>query len=840
MFIGTILILTVLAHHNTPCQGRPMVLEAAVEMFRMIGGEVQKYPEGQELVRDILGAIAPSTSSRTKAEPTSVPITPAPAPDSALTPARPSTVAGRDPILPTKVQINKSEGHLTLQPVGAVFRSPQAGYLRIKVDISSLHRQLQEVHHHLHQNGYPTIQNSDSGDSCLSEGEGKFISLHQALVTGHGGPITGKLNDTHSGPHLQGDDLQENCTLKSSDLTFLSGEFHYAHDFAMQLLLRQATKCVSSVEQNLLRFTVGRRWGNTVASRDVLALLGLGGVTLGLINRVQLDQLQGQMNQVGHQVEALIGEHQILTKVTGALIDSQAKLHKTVATDEAKLTLTDSLAKMNTMVQTSCHVAGNLRNLLNDLRDHKFPGEFFDKVQMDGHFEDFKLHVAKAGLEPIFPSSAFLWNTEVQSMVKEEELSTLTGEEDAKAEAEADTVGVHVFQEVPDAAKPQDTITKVKVVLPKGTDEDAKQTFSHEDHDFENTLFTSSSKGMVLYILVTVPLKRQGEDGFTLYKLAPTLMSLGPNFSAVSEDSLKLHHPVPVQPLIEGGLLVPRMQSSGSQLVEVGEDFLKSCKLVEEVIYICSDTRAKPGPPCLTEVFHNQPHSPGCLGHYNILNPTHPHLYDTGRGQVQLFIPPKSTLYTICPGHVNHKIWKQTAGLYSVSLPKDCTLKVGGLRYTALTPYDLPGALTFSQDVKDLNQLMRIQEVVERENWESLKDLIQEQHSDEVTLRDLQKRLEENSLQKFNRKNPEALTYYSLAAAPVIILLLLGLGFMLFRYGKVSKEKYKAELSRLEHARDNYHSSDPRPSRMEVPERSAPLLPPPGQRAIEYQPGSTR
>ena len=77
-------------------------------------------------------------------------------------------------------------------------------------------------------------------------------------MAGEGGPTIGQLNETHAGPHVQGQDLQENCTLKEADLNLLPGKQHYAHDFSMQLLLRQATRCVSSVDQNLLRFTVGQ------------------------------------------------------------------------------------------------------------------------------------------------------------------------------------------------------------------------------------------------------------------------------------------------------------------------------------------------------------------------------------------------------------------------------------------------------------------------------------------------------------------------------------------------------------------------------------------------------
>ena len=810
---------------------------ATKEMLFWIKQELGAYPEGQQLVRDVLGLPDPTPAPAEGSPPASSASGSAPTSGQVPASGQPSADPKLDPVLPVSVSIEPTEGYLTLQPVGVVIRSPQSGFLRLRVDISPLHRQLQEVHYHLQEHGYPHIV-EHSNDQCLND-EGTFISLHQALMAGKGGPTIGQLNETHAGPHVQGQDLQENCTLKEADLNLLPGNQHYAHDFSMQLLLRQATKCVSSVDQNLLRFTVGKRWGNTKATRDVLQLLGVGGAALGVVNRWHLDRLQGQMNQVSHQVEALVGEQRTLSKITGALIDSQAEMHKTIEENTLRAILTDSLAKMNTMVQTSCHIAGNLRNLLNDLREHKFPGEFFDKVQMDRHFEAFSQKVEKVGLEPIFPSATFLWNTKVQSMVAEEDLPVPEDNADAKAEAEANDVGVHVFQKVINDEEPELKATQVKVVLPKANGQDAKTTHEHTDHDLEGSLFKNAKKGMVIYILVTIPLKRRGEEGSTLYKTTPTLMSISPNFSVQPDegDSRKLHHPVPIQPVIDGGLLVPRMQSSGFKVTEVDDEYLNSCRLVEEVVYICSDTREKSGPPCLTEVFHSQPHSPGCLDHYNLLDPTHPHLFDPGQGEVQLYIPPKTTVFTVCPGHSSNKIWKLSAGLYQVDLPKDCTIKVGGLRYTALTPFTVPGTLTFSQDLMELNQLIQIQQVVEKENWWYLKELLREHHSDDRTLRDLQQRLEETSLQTFTRKNPAALTYYSVVAAIVVIILLLTLAFMLVRYCQATKRRYLAELSRVNTDQEYYRAlAPPMVPRTEVEERREPFLRGGQVPAIEYQP----
>ena len=820
-------------------QPKPLIVETSMNLWRMISGQLSQYPEGRQLVRDVLGLPDPTPAPKSSDEAvpgSGIPTTPVGS-SQEVGASRPPVVGGQDPVLPRQVGVEASQGHLSLQPVGVVFRSPQNGYMRIRLDISPLHRQLQEVQHHFRSNGYPTIQKNPSDSNlCLSEGDGRFISLHQAMMSGKGGPVTGKLNDTHSGTHVQGNNLQENCTLKDSDLAMLSGKFYYAHDFAMQLLLRQATKCVSSVDQALLRFTVGKRWGNTKASRDVLGMLGLGGLALGVVNRFELDSLEGRLNQVGHQVDALVGEQHLLSKVTGALIDSQAKLHKTILVGEVRAILTDSLAKMNTMVSTSCHIASNLKNLLTELRNHQFPGEFFDKVQLDEHFEAFTVKVGKAGLEPIFPSATSLWSSRVQSMVQEETISLPKEKEGAKTNAESNVVGVHVFQAAKDSSLPDNKTTKVKVVLPKATAETDQVAHEHEDHDFKDTLFKDVSKGLVVYLLIPIPLKRQGEDGYTLYKLSPTLMSLKPNFSAaqVEEGSTLLHHPIPVQPIISGGLLVPRMRSSESKLIEVDDDFLDSCEVIEGVVHVCSDPRVRPGPLCLTEVFHNQPHSKACLNHYKILDPHHPHLHDTGQGQVQLFVPPATKLYTVCPGQVHHKLWKIKPGLHSVSLPHDCTLKIGGLRYTALRPFEVPGSLTFSADLQELSQLMHIQKVVEQDNWQRLKELLQEQRAEELTLRDLQRRLEETKVQAFTRKNPTALTYYSLAAGAIVVCLIGSMVVFLVKYLRTCKERRAARISQLQGAQRLYRSTRRQPA-TEVDERQVPMLPNTTP-ALEYNP----
>ena len=781
-------------------EGRPVYgLMAAGELMGMVADQLSQYPEGQALVRDVLGlpdpttVPPPTTTKRTFQDPPRDSGSDVVIPEPSISSSNHGE--GRRP---SSVSVTPTQGRLSLHPVGIVYRRSQMGFIRIRVDISSLHRQIQEVQHHFQESGYPSAQETSDGNSCI-DSEGSFVSLHQALLAGAGAPVIGEFNSTHQAAHVQGTDLQENCTLEVDHLALLSGKVHYAHDFAMQLLLRQSTRCLDSVDQNLLRFTVGSRWGNTVATRDILQMLGVGGLSLGLINRLHLDRLQGQMNQVSHQVEALVGEQHLLSKITGALIDSQARMHKALTTQQARLILTDSLAKMNTMVSTSCHIAGNLRNLLADLREHRFPGEFFEKGQLDEFFEEFTQHVDKVGLAPIFPSSASLWNSKVQSMIKEEDVKLPIPAEDEKTDAEQEAEGVHMWFEKESDEEDALEVAQVKVVLPKSTQESTKAIHEHEDHELEGTLFSQHRKGMVLYMLVPVPLKRRSEDGYSLYKVAPTLLTLSPEEMTPSpeESEMVQRVPVPIRPDMKGGLLVPRMQSSKVELVEVSREFLDECQVVEDVVHVCPDPRPKPGAHCLKEVFNNEAHAQDCLGDYDILNPAYPHMYDLGQGQVQVYIPDRQQLYTECPGQARHKIWKMTAGLYKVNLPLDCTLKVGTLRYSGLEAYEVLGALNFVADLGELRQLQKIQKVVEEDNWQELRDLLQEQKADETNLRDLHRRLEENLVERFTRKNPTALTYYSLAAAVIIVLLIIMFGIGAFRYIKTLREKANIDESRI-------------------------------------------
>ena len=118
-----------------------------------------------------------------------------------------------------------------------------------------------------------------------------------------------------------------------------------------------------------------------------------------------------------------------------------------------------------------------------------------------------------------------------------------------------------------------------------------------------------------------------------------------------------------------------------------------------------------------------------------------------------------------------------------------------------------------------------------------MKELLKEQHSDDMTLRDLQQRLEETSLQTFTRKNPAALTYYSVVAAIVVIILLLTLAFMLVRYCQATKRRYLAELSRVNTDQEYYRALEPpMVPRTEVEERREPFLRGRQVPAIEYQP----
>ena len=102
-------------------QPRPLVLEASINMWRMIGGQLQKYPEGQQLVRDVLGLPDPTPAPETTSG-SSGPGAPVGS-NQEVAAAGPSIAGGQDPVLPKQVEVEASQGHLSLQPVGVVLEA---------------------------------------------------------------------------------------------------------------------------------------------------------------------------------------------------------------------------------------------------------------------------------------------------------------------------------------------------------------------------------------------------------------------------------------------------------------------------------------------------------------------------------------------------------------------------------------------------------------------------------------------------------------------------------------------------------------------------------------------
>ena len=176
-------------------EGRPVYsLAAAGELMGMVADQLSQYPEGQALVRDVLGlpdpttVPPPTTTKRTFQDPPRDSGSDVVIPEPSISSSNHGK--GRRP---SSVSVTPTQGRLSLHPVGIVYRRSQMGFIRIRVDISSLHRQIQEVQHHFQESGYPSAQETSDGNSCIDD-EGSFVSLHQALLAGAGAPVIGEFN----------------------------------------------------------------------------------------------------------------------------------------------------------------------------------------------------------------------------------------------------------------------------------------------------------------------------------------------------------------------------------------------------------------------------------------------------------------------------------------------------------------------------------------------------------------------------------------------------------------------------------------------------------------------
>ena len=724
---------------------------------------------------------------------TSPPTTPAPAPaveDVKLTPTR---------------------GKFQLLSKEILYLSAQKGHLRLKVDLTGMHHQLRETSYHFQERLNPNLQTQPvmAGSSvvqCVDQSAGSLVSVHSLLMEKKGGPSLGQQEGLTSKLGTPGV-LHENCTsLRWHDVKHLHGQHHYSHDISMNLLSRQSLSCLQGFEDQAVRFMHDQPhigWGKS--KRQFLGLIGLGvSIGFGVSNRRQINRLSSTMSSLDHQVQAIVGEQHLMADITGGLISAQATLQKTVLENKEMEQRTDSLAKMNALTQVSCHLASSLRHSFTELKNKQFPTDLFGQKELNKFIEEFVEKVGTVGLEPVFPGTAALFNAPTFSSVEEVDLPVFENKDGVAEKGAAGTeIGIHRWNATNGLYRHK---LKTRVVLTKSNLEPAQAKWDHIQHDFPKSTFKKARKGLILHLLVPIPLKVKESGGFRVYRLAETLMTLKrKNETEVIEDSAAYgpNHPVPIMPDLGSGLLSPLKQALELGLHEVGSEFLNSCdKFLDGQVLICPENIIPSSSSCLRDIFHNVPHSADCLRKYKALDERRPHIKQLSEEQVQVYIPLKGQAATICPRGTPPVIHPEQPGLYECNLPLTCTLQVGKTSYTNLGESEMEAHVMLEREFEEVQQLIKISEVEEKEGWRKLHELKKEMDGEALNLADLQQRLEENLVQKVARVYPAEMTWFSFIAAAVIVTLILLGSLWLYREYRKRHAEATQQLSQM--ARQNW------------------------------------
>ena len=731
---------------------------------------------------------------------------------------------------PFTAKLEPTRGQLRLVSKEILYLSPQTGHLRLSLDLTGLHHQIRETSYHFQQRLFPSIKEVPLEDGvsltkCADQSAGSLVSMHSILMQKMGAPRGGAHPGDQQTKVGQQPNLAENCSkISHLDVNHLHGQHHYSHDIAMRMLSRQSLTCMQGLEDQLVRFSNTQShdgWSKELEKRSFLGLLGLGvSLAFGLTNRVQISKLGSEVTDLEHHVEAVAGEQRLLADITGGLISAQANLQKEVVEGKEMEQRTDSLAKMNALTQVSCQMSQDLQHGLTELRGHHFPTDLFGQEELNTFLSEFRDKVSKVDLEPIFPGTSTLFNAKVYSYVENFDLPEVPPvAADEAAGRAGTTVKIHRWNSTNGLYRNK---LRTKVVLAESQQEDAKAIWTHNSHEFPQSMFKKSHKGIKLHLLVPIPLKTKKAGGYRVYRLADTMMTLKLKNESESWEDSGVHgpdHPVPIAPVMKDCLLSPLTQSLGLTLHEVGPEFLSQCDtFVDDQVLICPGNIPPPSGQCLTDIFRNHPHSKDCLRSYQTLDYKSPHIKPISPGLVQIFVPPGGQLATVCPQGDPPFLHPVGAGLYKCNLPVTCSVQVGKTAYTNLGEQEQEAHVMFEKDFEELKQLEKISEAEEREGWARLHQLRKEMDGRILTLANLQDRLEESLPERWARKYSTHFTWFASTGVIILVLVVViggGIGYYIYRR---RRREAQEEMARL--ARQNWLLMEHLPNGQPVPQNA--------------------
>ena len=704
---------------------------------------------------------------------------------------------------PFHVSAAPSRGQIRFVEEGVAFSVRKQGFLRIHADLSGLLHFVQEAQHHYaihmkHGELQRVTKTSEAIDHCIQKnGKWSLLSPFSALSAGSGW-TPGRLNDSHVSHQepaevplekvlnrcLYPQDSTTNITegnAKPANLSFvrtsdfmsthsLGGLDHYAFDLAIQVSYAQLSRCSRTFNQQLQRFFLPSAQPRTI--RQLLALLGVGAAAFAITSEVQIWGLRNDLTDLGAEVDGYVTESRSLARTVGAFIDHQTNLTQTLAGGltytEASLIRTRGLLQLSVITSSVCEITSHIVRSLDDLEDQKFPANLFTEGQLQRFLEEMTSSIQASGLEPVSRESTLLHFLPAVGVVlsKPTQEQSKPVDDDHLNHDSGEDMGI-----VTNYDEGRNTTTlKIRMSARKSGSVKAV-TLSHEDHSFANGVVTGKGSGLELAILLQIPLKQTGDPGFNLIKLDNSLVALNPPSMEKETSSLRPEVILAQHP----GVLIQGHGPLGAHSVsEAQPDFLEGCQKLGGLRgpFLCSRPAVPTTSPCLKPLFHNFPVPDGCLEHFKILDPAESYILGDRVKPLQVFVSEKDQMRTFCPGDPHSVIQSRGPGLYALKLPPKCTVLAGHHSFTRLLDLDLQAKVVSTQDLNDLRNLEAVRDLEQAAGWKYLKELRQEVKHRILTLRDLQKRVEEGFLDRIKRQTPHVETYFWLSGASLAILLL--------------------------------------------------------------------
>lgn len=722
------------------------------------------------------------------------------APETVTPPAKPREDKGwpQPKARPTK-------GRLRFVELGAAVSVHREGILRVHADLSGVYHFIQEASHHYamhmkHGDIQRVTKTSASIDHCEQRNKKwSLLSPLTALATGAGW-TPGRINDTvvsHEEPFeapidyaidrclypdeglrpanvTEGDVVPANLThARNADFESthrLGGLDHYSYDLASQITYAQLTRCARTLHQQLERFSYPTDGPRNV--RQLMMLLGLGGLAFGIANSVQLWGVQSDLDTLGAQVRGYADESRALGRTVAAFIDHQTELSQqlgaSITQNQAHIIRTRSLLQLAVISTAACEITDHVIHSLDDLRSQRFPTNLFSEAQNQRFFNELTDSLSDTGLEPALGQALFLHFLPAGGVIVPRPA------ENAADPVDEDHLGNHQGVITSFDKGTNTTTLKVKMTSRIGGST-ASAEAKHVDHPFGSGFSTEKNTGIELIIVVKVPLKRQNDPGFGLVKLDPTLISLGPASWAEDEaysgtDTL----PEVIRAQLPGGLLRGHGALGADFLSEVQPKFLEACQRIGgNGPFLCSLPFEEPKVNCLLPLM-NRLHFPAeCLKHFEVLSSARSYLLGGQSEAVQVSLAAGHQIRTYCPNQKHAKVLIKTPGLYEVDLPPKCTVFAGRQAFTQLSKVDLNVSVISSEELQDLKRLELIRDSEEAHGWKKLKELKRDFKNRILTLQDLHHRLQESLLDHIQRVEPRAQTYFWIGIALLLVFALI-------------------------------------------------------------------